>query len=94
MTSEMGEAFAALRKLKQAKRANNREASAEILRKAGVQFDARGDGVHLIITHRSNRYDFWPGTGLWKTFSGIKGRGVGRLLKHLGVDYEPEKTAV
>lgn len=86
--SEIGDCFAGMKEASRVKRASNRETSAEILRKAGVSFVSYNDGAHLVITHRGANHNFWPGTGLWRTVSGIKGRGVGHLLKHLGVKYE------
>jgi hypothetical protein len=60
MTSDMGEMFNDWRKAKQEKRASNRDASAQLLMAAGIGFESRNDGAHLIV---AGRYDFWPGTG-------------------------------
>jgi hypothetical protein len=64
MTSEMGEMFNALKKGRQEKRAANRQASPELLAEAGVPFEVKNDGVHLIV---AGRFDFWPGTGLFRS---------------------------
>jgi hypothetical protein len=85
VTSDMGEMFNELRDLSKAKRAENRVASAKILSEKGLDFYTRNDGAHLIVSHESGTVDFWPGTGLWKVRGGKRGRGVFKLLKHLGV---------
>ena len=64
------------------KRPNNREASAEILREAGVKFTSKNDGIHLIVEGKVCLIDFWPGTGKFITRLGKKGRGVISLLAH------------
>lgn len=69
----------------QLKRAANRQQSAQILKRAGVAFVTRNMGAHLTVTHGERSVDFWPGTGMWIDRSGPKGRGVFKLLKHLGV---------
>lgn len=84
--SEMGEDFAAWNKVKQAKRADNRKRSADLLALKGVRFTMHNAGAHLIIQADGYLVDFWPGTGKWATrghrFS-IVGRGVRNLLSHL-----------
>ena len=81
MTSDMGEMFTALRKVRQEKRAQNRESSAEILRAAGIPFESKNSGAHLIV---AGRYDFWPGTGLWVARGErTKHRGVRKLIARL-----------
>lgn len=65
--SEMAEDFNALKKLKQEKRADNRQASAEILKTAGVRFISNNGGAHLIVEAVGHYVDFWPGTGKWIT---------------------------
>lgn len=84
MTSDMGLAFNALKKERQAKRAQNRESSPAVLRAAGVDFTEHNGGAHLVVSHGGVTADFWPGTGLWKFRStGIKGRGVRALVRAL-----------
>lgn len=81
--SELGEAFEGWRAMKQAKRASNREQSAALLRRAGVIFDTKNDGAHLVVTAGPLTVDFWPGTGLW-IVRGLKiqrrRRGVRKLI--------------
>lgn len=83
--SDMGDDFRALREHNQAQRAQNRESSAEILKRAGVAFVSRNRGAHLIVKHNGIRVDFWPGTGKWSSAGGRTSRGVFELLKYLGV---------
>lgn len=69
----------------QMRRASNRQNSANILHRAGVRFDMKNDGAHLIV--KSNPItDFWPGTGKYIQRGTLKeGRGVFNLLKLIGV---------
>lgn len=85
----MGEVFNAMRAASQAKRANNREHSAQQLREAGIAFTAHNGGAHLVVA--GGRFDTWPGTGLWKERSGQRrrGRGVRNLIALLK---NPENT--
>lgn len=64
-----------------AKRASNRDASARILKEAGIAFESKNNGAHLII---AGQYDFWPGTGLWQARGEqTKQRGVRRLIARI-----------
>ena len=66
------------------RRARNREGSAGILWQAGIAFDARNDGAHLIVHGPAHTTDFWPGTGKYiRRSDGRTGRGVRNLLKLL-----------
>lgn len=58
----------------QDKRASNRDRSTEILVLAGISFVSKNNGAHLIV---AERFDFWPGTGLWME--------RGRAHKHRGI---------
>lgn len=79
---DVGELFNALHKVKQEKRATNRENSLKILSDAGIECEVKNYGAHIIVR---KSLDFWPGTGLWKDRKTKKeGRGVFRLLKHIG----------
>lgn len=62
----------------------NREQSAQILARSGISFETRNSGAHLVIKHEGKTVDFWPGTGKWADRAGASGRGVFKLLKHLG----------
>lgn len=83
--SDMGDYFREHRSMSKARRAMNRDNSAEILERAGVTFGKRNGGAHLIVMHEGKTVDFWPGTGKWLDRDGPGGRGVFKLLKHLGV---------
>jgi len=62
--------------------AANREAGAKALTDAGITYVTHNAGVHLIVDH--GRYDYWPGTGLWKVRGQPqKHRGVKHLIKHI-----------
>lgn len=89
--SEIVATWRALHVAHAAKRAANREASPEILARAGVAFESKNFGAHLIIEHGGRLVDFWPGTGLWiDRESRRRARGVKHLLKHLGATIPPE----
>jgi DnaJ-class molecular chaperone len=83
--SEIGEAFEGYRAARQAKRAENRQRSKRMLVNAGITFEEKNDGAHLIVRCKDERvYDFWPGTGLWRArHNERQGRGVFRLLNEI-----------
>lgn len=83
--SEMAEDFAALSKMQQAKKAQNRDVSAANLTRAGIPYASRNLGAHLIINTAGQTIDFWPGTGLWIARSGqpVKKRGVFKLIAYV-----------
>lgn len=63
------------------RRARNRERSAQMLRDAGITFEERNAGAHLVV---AGRYDFWPGTGLWVARGDkTKRRGVHSLVARI-----------
>jgi hypothetical protein len=88
---DMGDEFRAMKDEGQQRRRDNRDDSAELLRERGIVFEARNNGAHLMVTHAGKTVDFWPGTGKWidrvapPNRPAPKGRGVFKLLKHLGV---------
>lgn len=78
---DIWDAYADLRKMRQEKRADNREQSAALLTRAGVVFDAKNEGAHLIVLAGNAVVDFWPGTGLWIVRGKPeKKRGVRKLI--------------
>lgn len=82
--SDMGDDFNALKKMKQEKRASNREDSAAILSRAGVVFESKNLGAHLIVQAGATVVDFWPGTGLWiPRGAHAQGRGVRKLVEFI-----------
>lgn len=81
---EMGEFWRDVREARQAKRAQNREDSAAMLLKAGLKFETKNLGAHLIVRALGITVDFWPGTGLWIVRNPKReGRGVQRLIDAL-----------
>ena len=84
------EAWRALKVESQERRASNRSRSAELLKAAGIEFEERNHGAHLIVTHGAQVYDFWPGTGLW-THRATRdtARGVHSLMRAMGVVAKP-----
>ena len=79
--SEIGEIFNGLRAIRQQKRSDNREASASLLSRAGVVFEPKNHGAHLIVLAGPLVVDFWPGTGLWIVRGATeRRRGVRKLI--------------
>jgi hypothetical protein len=79
--SEEGEFWRDVNAARQEKRADNRQASAEMLKAKGIRFESNNGGAHLIVHALGLTFDFWPGTGLWMR-RGTKQRnyGVERLI--------------
>lgn len=83
MTDEItdGELWGIRRQISQQKRASNRQSSADWLRAEGFSFEEKNGGAHLIV---EGRFDFWPGTGLWKDRQAKEyKRGARRLIAAL-----------
>lgn len=70
---------------RQDKRTTNRRSSARVLRDAGIAFEEKNAGAHLIVRHGDHVVDFWPGTGLWidRATPGERRRGVFPLVDFL-----------
>lgn len=82
--TDMGDAFRAWSITKREKRASNRKMSHDMLVVAGVKFEVRNLGAHLVVTGKSCIIDFWPGTGLWIVRQQTpRRRGVRGLLDFL-----------
>ena len=78
---DIGGLYRALRERSQEKRAGNRDQSARLLTEAGIPFESKNGGAHLIV---AGRYDFWPGTGLWMARGDhSKRRGVRNLITRI-----------
>lgn len=78
---DIGATFRALRLASQEKRARNREHGATLLKEAAIPFEERNGGAHLIVGHPGYIYDYWPGTGYWKSReTGISRRGILKLI--------------
>jgi len=72
------------------KRASNRNSSAANLAAAGIQFESKNGGSHLVASAADLVVDFWPGTGLWIVRgTGERRRGVRHLIKRLGGKWPP-----
>lgn len=77
----MGDFWHDSKAARQEKRASNRTNSAELLREAGIAFEAKNIDAHLIVRHAGCVIDFWPGTGLWMVRGGPTRRyGVRSLI--------------
>ena len=81
--SEIGEDFKFLKEVNQKKRASHREQSPKMLEDAGIQFEVKNLGAHLIVEGNECFIDFWPGTGKWISRNGAKGFGVRNLITHI-----------
>ena len=79
---DMAEVFNAYREVKKAKRARNIEQSTALLNMAGVFFDSKNAGAHLVVWAGNYDVDFWPSTGLWvvRGGDGQRRRGVRKLI--------------
>ena len=80
---DMGEMYNDWKKDGQARRANNRASSPEMLDEAGIKYDSKNIGSHLIVTGPECKVDFWPGTGRWNARNGDYGFGVKKLIKYI-----------
>ncbi len=79
--SDMAEVFNAMKEASKEKRASNRDRSTEILVIAGIPFVSKNNGAHLIV---AERFDFWPGTGLWmERGKPKKHRGIRSLVERV-----------
>ena len=80
--SEIGEAFRALKEDRKKKKEANKQSSTELLTNAGISFESKNGGTHLIVNGGS--IDFWPSTGLWIVrANGNRKRGVRKLIKYV-----------
>ena len=59
-----------------------RDASTEFIKENGLVFTSHNDGSRLIVEGRTCYIDFWPGTGRWKTRTGIEGFGAASLVTY------------
>lgn len=84
MTGDMGEVFNAMREASKERRAKNRERGPELLREAGIPFEVYNGGAHLKVGFQGDIYDYWPGTGYWKSSETRSGhRGVRKLIERI-----------
>ncbi|PHS64367.1 MAG: hypothetical protein COB09_08310 [Thalassobium sp.] len=80
---DMGEIFNAMREDSKKRREANRANAPQILTDAGIEYESKNHGAHLIVTGSNCLIDFWPGTGKWISRNGKKARGVRSLIKHI-----------
>ena len=80
---DMGEMYNDMKKESQKRRAGHREASPEFLQKAGIPFEKKNNGAHLIVEGCDCFIDFWPGTGKWIARNGKRGFGVKNLIRYV-----------
>ena len=81
---DTGEFWRSVRADRREKREKNRADSATMLQQAGLRFETKNLGAHLIVRAIGLTVDFWPGTGLWIVRNPKReGRGVQRLIDAL-----------
>lgn len=78
--SDIADDWKAHKKERADKRESNLSASTQMLREAGIEFDAKNNGLHLIIKTERGVINFWPSTGLW-SHAGTSRRGVNNLIQ-------------
>lgn len=62
----------------------------QALKDAGVVFEAKNNGEHLVIPTLNGSIDFWPSTGKWKPRdSADMGMGLIDLLAYMGAPTAP-----
>jgi hypothetical protein len=77
---DIGDFWRDVNAARQEKRASNRASSPDLLREAGISFESKNGGAHLIVKVRGHTIDFWPGTGLWIMRGSTKRHGGVRKL--------------
>lgn len=78
--SDFVEDMRALDSIRRENKASLREQAPEELRRAGILFEVKNLGAHLIVEGRGGYIDFWPGTGKWSVRGGAKGFGISNLI--------------
>lgn len=82
--SEAAKTSRTIAEARRQERAERRVTIPERLAAAGIAFERKNNGAHLIVRHRKHTIDFWPGTGLWIERGSDRRRyGVRGLVKHL-----------
>lgn len=72
------------KKLGQLKRASNREQAPILMTEAGIPFESKNGGAHLIVRDGELVINFWPGTGLWVVQGHpMHHRGVFKLIRYV-----------
>jgi hypothetical protein len=73
-------------KMTRTRRAKNRRLGESELFLRRIPFLKKNEGAHLIVNPEDakKRADYWPGTGLWRSYWGsMEGRGIDSLLAWL-----------
>lgn len=78
---DMKEDMKAFREYRRDKSERNREYSTELLKKEGIKFESRNDGLHLMIETSKGRINFYPSSGLYN--GALQGRGVKSLIEEI-----------
>jgi hypothetical protein len=58
--------YRAMNDRSKSRRQSNRDNAPAILKEAGIEFSSHNDGAHLIVSGKTESFDFWPGTGRWR----------------------------
>jgi len=76
----------AMKEMSRNQRKRNRKNGESVLFMAQVPFLKKNHGAHLIVfpDDPAKRIDYWPGTGLWRSWGGLtEGRGIESLMRYL-----------
>jgi hypothetical protein len=77
-----GDFWRAVREARQAKRRANTMSSTQMLQEAGVTFESKNGGTHLVVSALGHVIDFWPSSGVWiMRGSPQRHRGVRKLIQ-------------
>jgi len=80
---DMGEVFKVMNEENKVRKAGHRDQSPKLLMAAGIPFESKNGGSHLIVEGGESYVDFWPGTGKWISRDGKRGFGVRNLIRHI-----------
>lgn len=84
MSDDMVGIWDAMKDTSKEKRARNRQNGPALLTEAGIPFESKNNGAHLIVGPQGHIFDYWPGTGYWKSReTGISRRGVKNLITRI-----------
>ena len=75
-----------LKQMSRHKRSQNRKEGERVLLSKRIPFLNKNGGAHLIVWPEDpkRRVDYWPGTGLWRSYWGThEGRGIASMLEFI-----------
>ena len=79
-----GDDWREYKELKRVERSDRRSSAPDQLAAAGIGFESKNMGAHLVVANGEFKVDFWPGTTLWKCRKWKTSRyGLGRLIEHI-----------